>query len=512
MAALATAACNMITGADSIEFEQAKKGGAVISTGSAQNDVTTTTTGGGGAPSTTSSGSGAAPSTGSGVPSDVVPADGVTITQIALYQGVERTLMKNGAAVDSNVPIVAGRNAMLRIFYSAQASTPITARVTLGNGEPLVVNATLSGTSSQSSLGTTVNVNIPGARISNAAGFRVELLVPKGNASGTNQKAVYPAEGTAPLKVESSGSVLKVVLVPVQYGADGSNRLPDTSQQQIQRYRDMIYKLYPVPNVTITVKPALSWSKTVSPGGSGWDTLLDAVANHRQQSKAAHDEYYYGIFNAAPTWGQFCGSGCVAGLSMIAGANDPYARAGIGVGFTGEDSAGAAAHEIGHQHGRGHAPCGVSSGVDTGFPHQGAKIGAWGYDLVTQQLIPTTHTDFMSYCHPEWVSDYNFRNLFNRLKIVNGAQWIQGAPAQFERLAVDGDGNNSWLEPITLDWQPTGEPSEVTVQTPKGPEKRVGYFYPYSHIPGGRLLVPATKAPFSALSFTLGEQTFSVQH
>jgi hypothetical protein len=495
--ALTTAACNMITGADSIEFSDEGTGGATTSgvTTGAQGPATS---GAGGASGSGDVGtgtgpttSGAGPSTGSGAAADLVPADGVSITAIKLYQGVERPLMSGGSDASSSVPIVGGRDAMLRIFYSAQSQKSVTVRVTLGSAQPILVQANVSGNSTQGSLASTINVTIPGATLTGAANYKVELLVPNGQASGSNTAASYPAQGAASLPVQSAGQTLKLVLVPIQYAADGSNRLPDTSQSQLNLYRDYLYKMYPIPSVTVTVRPTVKWSQQVAANGSGWDALLNQIANLRQQSGAKPDEYWYGVFSAAPTFGQFCSGGCVAGLSMIAGPNDAYARAGIGVGFSGPDSASAAAHEIGHQHGRPHAPCGVNQGVDSSYPYSGGKIGAWGYDLTTKQLVDPSRTDFMSYCHPDWISDYNYKLLFNRLKLINGAEWIQGPAAKFERITVSDEGGGTWLEPVELTSTPGGEPTEVVVETPNGPEKRTGWFYPYTHIPGGVLLVPA---------------------
>ena len=46
---------------------------------------------------------------------------------------------------------------------------------------------------------------------------------------------------------------------------------------------------------------------------------------------AAADEYYYGIFQPTSSFSSFCGGGCVAGLSMLAGPTDAFARVGIGL-------------------------------------------------------------------------------------------------------------------------------------------------------------------------------------
>jgi hypothetical protein len=387
------------------------------------------------------------------------------------------------------------------VFYSATKTSKGVIRISLGNGDPIEAPLTIAGTSNPSSLGSTANVTIPGNRVVAGIGLRADLLASSDVASGNNTKAFWPPQGLSKPTVQSAGSTVKIVLVPIAYGADGSNRLPDTSQQQVDRYRDAIYRMYPVPSVTVSVKPAVTWKQAVDPGGNGWDDLLNAIADFRQQSGAADDEYYYGVFNAANSFATFCNAGCVAGLSLLAGANDPMARAGIGIGFTGDDSAGTAAHEIGHQHGRPHAPCGVSQSVDPMFPHADGSIGVWGYDLISKVLIAPDKPDFMSYCHPEWVSDFNFKQLFTRIKLVNNAAWVGDLHVSYDRLSISADGRAKWLSPTENSANPSGEERTLEVDTDDGPRTLVGHFYPYSHVGGGVLLVPKTTANLRSVSF-----------
>lgn len=65
------------------------------------------------------------------------------------------------------------------------------------------------------------------------------------------------------------------------------------------------------------------------------------------------------------------------------------------------------AHELGHNMSLGHAPCGVG-GSDPNYPHGGGRIGYWGYDLEEGALVRPVQSDIMSYCYPSWVSDFSF--------------------------------------------------------------------------------------------------------
>ena len=93
--------------------------------------------------------------------------------------------------------------------------------------------------------------------------------------------------------------------------------------------------------------------------------------------------------------------GAARGKSVIVGGDmltESYASLGRTI-----------AHELGHTFSLSHTPCGGVSGVDPHYPHNFALIGAWGYDIRDQNLVdPSFYYDMMSYCGPQWISDYSF--------------------------------------------------------------------------------------------------------
>ena len=176
--------------------------------------------------------------------------------------------------------------------------------------------------------------------------------------------------------------------------------------------------------------------------------------------------------------------------------------AGVGVGFFGVAATETAIHEVGHEHGRNHAPCGTSSGLDEAFPHSMGEIGTWGYDLVTGELWPPNNTrDVMSYCNPVWVSDYNFKALFARIKLVNLAHYqLPEGPADvpYERWSLAA----STLErrsPLTLPHPPNGLAVEVLVTRDGGSDEVQADFFPYTHVDGGTIVFPAGVSPAESL-------------
>jgi hypothetical protein len=75
-------------------------------------------------------------------------------------------------------------------------------------------------------------------------------------------------------------------------------------------------------------------------------------------------------------------------------------------------------HEMGHNLGRRHAPgCGAGN-PDPGWPggsnYLGGLIGVWGLDVASLALKnPATQYDHMTYCSPEWVSDYGYKKILS---------------------------------------------------------------------------------------------------
>jgi hypothetical protein len=248
----------------------------------------------------------------------------------------------------------------------------------------------------------------------------------------------------------------------------------------------------------------VTWNGNVASNGSGWDSLLNAIADHRASDGAAFDEYYYGIFSPAASVQAYCGGGCVAGLGFVGGSGDDYVRAAIGLGFGGEMSTSTAVHEVGHNHGRDHAPCGTSG--DPAFPHPGAQIGEWGHDRSTGQLkAPDAFVDFMSYCEPAWISDYTYSALLDRIQAVHGMDMFIPEERLFrtyERISVGADGA-TWLPQTTIERPPIGARRTLQVTGDDGVTRpRDAAYFPYDHVEGGLYVFEV--APESARRVEIG--------
>lgn len=445
--------------------------------------------------------------TGSGgsPPPKEVSAKGVTITDIHFYQAVEVALVEAGAPATPAVPIVAGKDGYLRVGFTLDpsfAARSVRLKVTLESPsaeiEPIVADVAVNAASTHDNLASTLNALIPGASILPDTAFRVDVLETDPDAKHTEPAGVsgWPESGTSPLGAQDVGTGTKIVLVPIVYQSDGSGRTPDTSEAQVELYRSRVLSMYPTPAIQIEMGPAWTYNgPDVQAFGDGWGEILSAFASAHHGGGSDQKAYYYGLFAPSPSFGQYCGGGCVTGLSFAADQpGNAEARSSVSLGFTGPEFADTFAHELGHAHGQsGHAPCGGAGSVDGNFPYPGGNIGVLGMDVAALALKdPTSFKDLMGYCDNNWISDYVYKNFFTRTQILG--QWMAsehaGPPKPWRAFAVRADGSLYDVGATERTRPPSGEPVRVRALDRGEPREIEGVFLRADHLPVGMLMVP----------------------
>lgn len=389
-------------------------------------------------------------------------AEQIAVNQIAVYQGVKVTLVDERARVKkANAPIIPERPAFVRVHAKAlQYRTRVRAaaelRIHVPGRPDFVANDVVKSLVplDDLELGTTFNFDVPGEAI--APGATLEVILHDEKATDTTVRFPEAAEETVSMNVGKLAPTLRVRFVPVKYEGDGSGRTPDMSAAAVENYKNTLHKLYPTSKVEVLVRDELRWPLEVLPDGEGWDALLDAIIETRSDDNAADDVYYIAVFDPAATAQDWCtsgeGYGCVLGIAPQAMLRDVYLRVAMITGYSGNE--GTLAQELGHAMGRAHAPCGGAADVDDDYPYGRANIGVTGWDIVDREIIdPGSRVfDFMSYCHPTWVSDYTFAGLYERMvkvaetkrtevPMTGGAGSSSGADGSFVRIShVQPDG------------------------------------------------------------------------
>jgi hypothetical protein len=438
---------------------------------------------------------------------------GLAITDVAIFQGAKVTVVRQGQkATPPYVPVVAGRAGLMRVYVSGSFAKPVTAELHLNTNGTIAVlrdaNRTLQGASNDAALASTFNIDIPAGALTPTTRFSIQLTDSSAatRPPQATEPARYPTDGSeSALGAQSDGDGVTITIVPVQYGADGSNRLPDTSAAQLEIYRNYISQTYPVSKLNLVVHAPLPYSSAIgATSGNAWSRVLQTVLNLRQQDNAAANNYYYGIFEpAAPDANggpnNYCQGGCILGIAPLTqDPNDTTQRGGVGAGYSGLMFATTMAQELGHACGINHAPYPAAgqpnapASPDPNYPYAGALIGQWGYGIVDKQLYDaTTYRDFMSYAQQKiWVSDYVQGLFFTRFKVVNSAQ--ASAPARYRYINVDEHGSIELAGAATYGDRPHGEVHRVSFRDARGVTLATvdGQYFALEEIHSGYLVVP----------------------
>lgn len=438
-------------------------------------------------------------------------AGNVNISRVSLYQAVELDLFANGVAVNAaarKVDVVVNREALVRVFVApAQGFSPreLSARLFVKNTDGVQVfhhKRQVSTASTASSLSSTFLIDVPASAIQSSTEYWVELVECTSASAGSVGTVRFPQiEGTTALLQARRTGVVKVTFVPITHGG----RTPDTSNATMQAFAGDVEKMYPTEDVEWSVSAPMSSGQFSS---LNWESLLNSVTSKRAADSPPDDVYYYGIVDPAASYQQYCSGGCILGLGWIpelGGWGAVNHRAAIGIGF-GAIGASTFSHELGHNHGRQHSPCGGAAGADPGYPHAGALTGVWGYDREQKALRdPGTHKDFMSYCQPAWISDHNFRSLANRIAAINGFSILQPfdttAPVTTWQRALVTSSGATWLAPAQGPGAPGKNPEGGAVYDDQGNQVAEVDIYrvEMSHDSGYMLYLPSKEPGWFAI-------------
>jgi len=424
-------------------------------------------------------------------------AAGVALARVGIMQGVDNTLYRQGANVKRTVPVIARRDGLLRFYLNIGEQFEdryLVGVLTLYDAEDEVVETLtetkfVTGRSRTDDLGSSLNFRLDGEQIRPGTELTFELHEldldrPGGNPEDTSFDSTLQIRGGG-LNAKVTDK-LTVVILPIRYQADGSNRLPDTSNPAIREIREAIYALYPTSEVEVRVDEPVDWPEPVSAlSGQEWTNLLATVSIRAANANEAPNTYYYGLFDPASSIRSYCRRGCTLGLSTLAVEVEDFPRASIGLGFRGA-APGTLVHEIGHAHGRPHAPCGGAAAVDRDYPYDNGEVGVWGYSLVSDELRAPERHDMMSYCDPIWISDYNFELLHDRIVEVKNVPRSQRY--EVTRLFVDETGATTGVHSVKTRLPAAGaETVDVDLHDADGKLLRTvpGAFDPLSHFEGG---------------------------
>ncbi len=358
----------------------------------------------------------------------------LTITQVILTQATQTT--------NNAVPLVKGRRTIARVFVGlASAPEPSEVIVSLSAtrngasiGSIIAPPRALPANPSRDNLASTFNFELPADWLDGT----VQITAAASGVARDNQPVSRANELQTTVTFYAVPD-LDVKIIPLNYNHTGPTNPGNYFTGNIDHISTYLYRTYPIANVNISFRAAynytgnLEYTGNINQHGQIWSDLLDEMESVKIFENAPASQVYYTNVPVSANGRTWFSSG-IAGIGYIG------ERVSVALDLGNNDSTGSlGAHEIGHNFGRRHAPCGGAAGTDPAYPYPDAQIGVHGFDIVQNRLyLPQSSVrDLMSYCDPQWISDYTYRALFDDQR-ANGLRAGEIGDVLLVRVRLDG--------------------------------------------------------------------------
>jgi hypothetical protein len=453
-------------------------GGGVVDTGGGPQDGSGDDDGA----TTNVSGTGMVADTGGdttgGPAPELVPARGIAIDWVEANQGVGVPIGQDGAWVgpqDRLARLLQNRVTLIRAFWTIPGDwepREIEAHLLLtwpdGTEDRLVQTKLVEAESFIGDLDRVFYWGIEAERALPGLEYAIELYEhDPAFADGAPESPPYfpEVEGEPVLVgIEDSYQLIKVTVVPFNYddGA-GCATQPDTSEETMQAFEDLLYMQNPVDRVDYTLHAAIDWNTPLSNFGE----LNSFLSELRFEEGAPPEMYYYGLVDV-----------CSGGLGGAGGqafdiVSDPtmdlaYARVSSGLWLDVDWSKETFVHEVGHTQGRRHVACEGEGGPDPSYPHIGGDVGEWGFGVIDFGLRhPTVNKDYMTYCHPTWVGTWGWNKVQPFVETLS--TWDPDFPGNGAPAGTDFDLGFDPYSGSLLVGTITADGKELWITVPGGP-------------------------------------------
>ena len=349
------------------------------------------------------------------------------------------------------VPLVAGEKALLRVFLTAKIQTnqglPAVRARFYRNGRPSYVKYIPAGSHpiptevDEGDLSKSVNAEIPGRVIQPGLEMVLEIDPDTTLSPELGVPRRIPENGRLAVETQAV-PLLDLTQIPFLWSTGPDSAIVDMVEAMAAdpENHELLWDtrtLLPVGDLYITAHEPVTTSSN-----DAHDLISETRVIRTLEGGTGH---YMGMMS-----GRVIGA---AGVAYVGG------RLSFSV-----PTASVMAHEFGHNFALLHAPCGGPDWTDPGFPYAAGSIGSWGYDFREGgSLVAPSTPDIMSYCRPEWVSDYHFTNALNFRFVDEHAASARVFPSPTRSLLLWGGTDTAgtlFLEPAFVVDAPPLVPQE----------------------------------------------------
>lgn len=314
-----------------------------------------------------------------------------------------------------SVPMIAGRPALVRVIGVANQCNEASPRVrlTIGDAAPVTIGAPEKSVRFQPDEGTltsTWNYDVPANLVKDGMSIVAEMDVDDAVAETDETDNRYPSSGSREVKVRTVPTI-GIRFVPISQTVNGVV-LTGAIEGKTDAFMDFSKRIHPVAVYDVNVRePYTTTAGPLQANGPNWSAVLQEIEGLRSTDTSSNRfRYHYGVARVSYQSG-------VAGIGYYPG------KSALGWDYLPSASP-VLAHELGHNYGRAHTPCGGPSQVDANYPstglYVGGRIGVWGYDQISRTLKdPQIYTDIMGYCNSQWISDYTYVGMMTYLADPN---------------------------------------------------------------------------------------------
>ncbi|MYH52731.1 MAG: hypothetical protein F4139_07235 [Gemmatimonadetes bacterium] len=408
--------------------------------------------------------------TGLCAPADPVVQDwleGVTNQRLASCGSWDAYLVQTVQSREYPVPLVAGSDALLRVFPTALRTTeaglpPVRATFYLDGVESHQVEIPGKSTPvptaiDESSLDKSANADVPGSVVQPGLEMVIEI-----DPGGTLDPSLgvtrrIPENGRLPVRVVDISN-LDFTLIPFLWSEEPDSAILGLVEEMAENPEShqmfaLMRTLLPVPEITASKREPVWTSTNVA---SELYAEIAAIRVMEQGSRSAGLSRYVGMMSGAVEGGRetVWGDGR---LAFVIPDDTVFAQT------------------IGVLTGLPFARCGEAH-PDPFYPYEDGSIGAWGYDIRVGELVPPATPDLMSQCgFPRWISDYHYAKAVRFRRGGAGAREAGSGAATRSLLLWGGmDARGTpYLEPafvadVPRPSLPRGSGHEITGRTASG--------------------------------------------